>query len=174
MQPLLLKEAHQCNTYPSTQGTDHIAKELKRAAKKPGNQQQDKDSHGEQQVDNSKCHFEKDLQKSWVVPRHRHVRGHENGLRDAPTPGAPRGSVTIGSSRQAVLIHGSTTCTCLSMFLYRHMLKVSSKPVVLAPVLGTIFETSAEDVTFYGWHHTEGSSTGTGQPSMSVNQSSQG
>lgn len=41
------------------------AKELERTAQRSGNQQQNKDSHGKQHVRNSRCHFEKELQKSW-------------------------------------------------------------------------------------------------------------
>lgn len=149
------------------QGTEHRAKELKRAAKQLGNQQQDKNPHGEQQVGNSRCHFEKELQKSLIVPGHRQVKRHESAS-DA-NPGAPRDSNTIGSSRQAVLMHDSTTRTCLSTSLNRHVVKLSSKLVTRTPVLGTIFGTSAEDITFYGRHHTEGNSTGTAQPSMLVN-----
>lgn len=165
IEPLLLEEAHQHNPYPSVQGTDHKAKELGRAAKKPGNQQQDKDSQGELQVRNSRCHFEKELQKSWFVARHTQVKRHESGLRGAPNPGGPRDLITIGSLRQAVLTHGSTTCTCLSKSLKRHMLKLSSKLVALTPVLGTTFGNSAEDMTFYGQHHT----WWTAQPSTPVN-----
>lgn len=55
------------------------------------------------------------------------------------------------------------------MSLNMHLLKLSSKLEGLTPVLGTIFGTSAEDTTFYGQRHTEGSSTGTAQLSKPVN-----
>lgn len=127
-------------------------------------QQQDKYSQGELQVRNSRCHFEKELQKSWFVSRHRQVKRHESGLRDAPNPGGPRALIIIGSLRRAVLMHGSTTCTCLSKSLNRHVLKLSSKLVALTTVLGATFGNSAEDM-IYSQHHT----WWTAQPSMPVN-----
>lgn len=93
----------------------------------------------------------------------------EASVRGTPNPGAPRDSITIDSLRQAVLMHDSTTCAHFSMSLNMHLLKLSSKLEALTPVLGTIFGTSAEDTTFYGQRHTEGSSTGTAQLSKPVN-----
>lgn len=140
IQPLLLKEAHQHNPYPSMQGTDHRTKELKRAAKKPGNQQQYKDPHGEQQVGNSTCHF-KSYRSHGLCPK--------AGKRTWKWPQMYQTQVSPQTQsqlalRQAALMHNSTTCMSLGMSLKRHVLKLSSKLVAPTPVPGTTSGTSAK------------------------------
>lgn len=116
-----------------------------------------------QEMGNSRCHFEKDLQRSWIVPRHKQVTGKQ--------PQSER-------LQTQVLTHESK---CFQAQLHcRYLLQQvwacarCLKLVALPSVLETTFGTSDEDTTFYGLHHTEGGSTGTAQPSSPVNYPRQG
>lgn len=135
IQPLLLKEADHCDLYPSVQGKDHGATEMKKTRIET-RQRQDKDFHEKWEIVGAT--LRKICRSHGLCPDT--GRWQESSLTQRDTK--PRCPYTKESNSSQAQLH------CRHLLQQVWVWAQSPKLVALSLVLGTTFGTSDEDTTF--------------------------